>query len=163
MDARDVYLARPPEEDIDEQLQRPLGGVVGTLNPDGTIHLAFVIHLWENGRFYFETASMTKKARNLRANPTCSYAVDAHGFMVMVEGTGRILEGAEAEEINKRIRSKHLVPEAAETVGRAWGSVDDVAVEITPTRWRSWSNAKLMELSKEAAGDLKPGEWWVRE
>jgi nitroimidazol reductase NimA-like FMN-containing flavoprotein (pyridoxamine 5'-phosphate oxidase superfamily) len=163
MDAAEVYLAKPPDEEIERQLSRPLGGVVGTLNPEGTIHLAFVIYLWENGKFYFETASMTKKVRNLRENPTVSFAVDADGFMVMVEGTARILEGDEATEINRKVRRQHLTPQAAETVGEAWGLVDDVAVEITPQKWRSWSSHKLGELAKSAAGDLPPDQWWVKE
>jgi hypothetical protein len=41
--------------------------------------------------------------------------------------------------------------------------VDDVAIEITPTKWRSWSNEVLRELSADSAGDLAPGDWWTTE
>jgi hypothetical protein len=158
-----VYLAKPPPEAITAQLERPINAVVGTLNPDNSIHLAFVIFLWENGRFYFETASMTKKVRNLRRNPTASFAIDPPGFMAMAEGMARIIEGDEALAINGRIRAKNLTPAAAGSVGAAWGEFDDVAVEITPHKWRSWSNAVLVEASIEAAGDLPPDEWFVPE
>lgn len=163
MKAEEVYLAKPPPDEIEAQLLRPINAVVGTLNPDGSIHLAFVIFLWEKGRFYFETASMTKKVRNIRANPTASFAIDPPGFMAMAEGTGRVIEGAEALQINRRIRDKNLTPEAAGSVGKAWGEFDDVAVEITPNKWRSWSSAKLVEASKEVAGDLTPDKWFVPE
>ncbi|REK25431.1 MAG: hypothetical protein DWQ40_00685 [Actinobacteria bacterium] len=163
MDASEVYLAKPPPDAIAEQLQRPINAVVGTLNPDGSIHLAFVIFLWHNDRFYFETASMTKKVRNIRNNPTASFAIDPPGFMAMAEGTARIIEGEEAEKINRMVREKNLTDEAVGTVGEAWGEFDDVAVEITPHKWRSWSSAKLVEASKEAAGDLPPDQWFVPE
>lgn len=162
MDAADVYLAKPPSEDIFAQLLRPIN-LVGTLNLDGSIHLAFVTFLWEKDRFYFETASMTKKVRNLRKNPTASFAIDPPGFMAMAEGTPWIIEGDVAHQINGRIRAKNLTPEAAGSVGTAWGEFDDVAVEITPHNWRSWWSAKLTEASVEAAGDLSPDKWFVAE
>jgi nitroimidazol reductase NimA-like FMN-containing flavoprotein (pyridoxamine 5'-phosphate oxidase superfamily) len=137
--------------------------VVGTHNPDGSIHLAFVIFLWENERFYFETASMTKKVRNIRSNPRASFAIDPPGFMAMAEGSARVIDGSEALEINGRIRAKNLTDQAASTVGEAWGEFDDVAVEITPQKWRSWSSHKLVEASKDAAPGLDPGVWFVSE
>jgi pyridoxine/pyridoxamine 5'-phosphate oxidase len=163
MDASEVYLAKPAPEAIQEHLSRPINAVVGTHNPDGSIHLAFVLFLWEEGRFYFETASMTRKARNVAERPTASFAIEGKGFMAMAEGTVRSIVGDEAHAINGRLRKKYLTDEAVDAVGGAWASVDDVAIEITPTRWRSWSNEALRELSREAAGDLPPSDWWVSE
>jgi hypothetical protein len=159
--ASEVYLAKAAPDVIARHLERPIKATIGTLNPDGSIHLAFVIFLWEDGRLYFETASMTKKARNVAARPTASFAFEGQGFMAMAEGVGRVIDGGEAHAINRRLREKYLTTEAVETVGAAWGSVDDVAVEITPTKWRSWSNRVLTDLGREAAGDLPPHEWWV--
>lgn len=163
VDAADVYLDKPAPKEIEAQLYRPIKAVVGTHNPDGSIHLAFVLFLWENGKFYFETASMTKKVRNIQSNPAASFAIDPPGFMAMAEGTARIIGGSEAHEINSRLRSKYLTEEAAELVGGAWGTIDDVSVEISPHNWRSWSGAALQELGEEAAGDLPYGDWWVTE
>jgi hypothetical protein len=163
LDAQEDYLAKPPPDAIEAQLLRPINAVVGTINPEGSIHLAFVIFLWEEGRFYFESASMTKKVRNIRKNPTASFAIDPPGFMAMAEGSARVIDGSEAVEINQRIREKNLTPEAAESVGGAWGEFDDVAVEITPNKWRSWANAKLVEASLDAAGDLSPDKWFLPE
>lgn len=161
MDASEVYLAKPPPDAIEQHLAKPINATVGTLNPDGSIHLAFVLFLWENDRFYFETASQTRKARNVAANPTASFAFEGVGFMAMAEGTARLIEGDEAHAINGRLRQKYLTKAAAETVGAAWGTVDDVSIEITPSRWRSWSNKALGELSRAAAPDLDPSEWWI--
>lgn len=106
---------------------------------------------------------MTKKVRNIKNNPTASFAIDPPGFMAMAEGTARVIEGDEALGINSRIRAKNLTPEAANSVGAAWGQFDDVAVEIAPNKWRSWSSGALVEASKEAAGDLPPDQWFVPE
>ena len=163
MDASDVYSAQPAPETIEQHLARPINATVGTLNPDGSIHLAFVLFLWENGRFYFETASRTRKARNIAVRPTASFAFEGKGFMAMAEGVGRLIDGDDAHAINRRLRQKYLTEGAVDTVGAAWGTVDDVAIEITPSRWRSWSNKILRELSAEAAGELPPDEWWVPE
>ena len=161
MDASDVYLAKVTQEVIERQLERPINATIGTLNPDGSIHLAFVLFLWEDGKLYFETASMTRKARNVAARSTASFAVEGKGFMAMAEGIGRIIDGREAHAINRRLRQKYLTEAAVDTVGAAWGTVDDVAVEITPTKWRSWSNEILSELGRASAEDLEPSEWWA--
>lgn len=161
MDASDVYLAKAAPEAIEQHLERRINATIGTLNPDGSIHLAFVLFLWENGRLYFETASITRKARNIAARPTASFAFEGKGFMAMAEGVGRLITGSEAHAINGRLRRKYLTAPAAETVGAAWGTVDDVAVEITPKKWRSWSNEVLSELGRDSAGDLPQSDWWV--
>jgi len=163
VDASDVYLAKPAPEAIERYLERPINATVGTLNPDGSIHLAFVLFLWESGKFFFETVSMTRKARNVAARPTASFAFEGRGFMAMAEGIGRVIEGDEAHAVNSRLRRKYLTEPAVETVGAAWGTVDDVAIEITPTKWRSWSNEVLRELSADSAGDLAPADWWTTE
>jgi hypothetical protein len=120
-----------------------------------------VLFLWEGGKLYFETASMTKKARNVAARSTASFAIEGEGFMAMAEGAGRIIDGDDAHAINHRLRQKYLTRAAVDTVGAAWGTVDDVAVEITPMKWRSWSNDALSELGRSSAGELAPSEWWV--
>jgi F420H(2)-dependent biliverdin reductase len=161
MDAEEVYLAKPAPEAVAAHLREPVTATLGTINDDGSVHLAFVIFLFEDERFYVETASMTVKARNIAARPTVSIAIDGPGFMVAAEGSGRLLTGTAADDINRRLRAKYLTPAAATTVGESWGSVDDVTIEVTPTRWRSWSNAKFRELSSAGAGDLPASEWWV--
>jgi len=161
MDAADIYLAKPAPEAIEAQLFRPIKATIGTLNPDGSIHLAFVIFLWEDGKLYFETASMTRKACNVAARSTASFAIEGDGFMAMAEGQARIIEGGEAHAINERLRAKYLTPAATGTVGASWGAVDDVAVEITPHKWRSWSSEAFHRMSKDSAGGLDPGEWWI--
>jgi general stress protein 26 len=63
-DAEQVYRAHPTSDEIAEVLAQRLVAAVGTLNSDGSIHLAYVLFLHDDGRMYFETSSVTRKARN---------------------------------------------------------------------------------------------------
>jgi PPOX class probable F420-dependent enzyme len=157
-DATTVYRAHPTQAEIDEILAQRNIATVGTLNEDGSVHLAFVIFLYEAGRLYFETSSVTRKARNAAARPQASIIVDGRAstgrsLMVAAEGTARVIDGADAHSINHRLRERYIVPGALDAIDRAWGRLDDVAVEITPLRWRSWTNAVLRaESEKELEG-----------
>ena len=146
--AQKIYRARPTEAEIAEVLAARSAASVGTLNADGSIHLAYVIFLHENGRLYFETASITRKARNAAARGRASMLVQGRAstgtsLMVAAEGTATVIDGARAHEINERLRAKYIRPEALDGVNQAWRPLDDVAVEIEPHAWRSWTAAPL--------------------
>jgi general stress protein 26 len=63
-DAERVYRARPTAEEIADVLSQRLTAAVGTGNEDGSVHLAYVLFTYTDGRLYFETSSVTRKARN---------------------------------------------------------------------------------------------------
>jgi hypothetical protein len=65
--------------------------------------------------------------------------------MVSAEGTARVIRGAEAHDINRRLRAKYVKPVALDDIDRAFGKFDDVAVEATPRTWRSWTGTVLHE------------------
>jgi hypothetical protein len=55
-----------------------------------------------------------------------------------------VLEGSQSQALNHRLRAKYL---------------DDIAIELTPQRWRSWTGAVLhAETQKELDGPY--GEAW---
>jgi hypothetical protein len=59
----------------------------------------------------------------------------------------------EAQALNHRLRLKYINDDAIEAIDRAWGRLDDVAVEIVPIRWRSWTGDLLhAETEKELGG-----------
>jgi len=130
-DAAQVYRDRPMEAEIADVLSQRLVATIGTVNPDGSVHLAYVIFELRDGRIYFETSSLTRK-------------------------------GSEAHEVNHRLRAKYIRPEALPGVDRAWGTLDDVAVEITPRRQRSWTGSALHEHTQ---GELSMpyGEIWLAD
>ncbi|MGH8914286.1 MAG: pyridoxamine 5'-phosphate oxidase family protein [Acidimicrobiia bacterium] len=163
--AEEVYRASATIEEIENVLTQRLTATIGTLNENGSIHLAFVIFLYEGGRFFCETASVTRKARNVRERPTASFIVEgtaSSGRRVMAEneGTARLIEGSEALEVNRRLRAKYITQGALDRVDAAWNTIDDVAIEITPgPRWRSWCGATFAKETAQAVGGTIDGVW----
>jgi hypothetical protein len=164
-DATTVYGAHPTQDEIDEVLSQRRSAALGTLNEDGSVHLTYVIFLFEAGRLYLETASVTRKARNVSARARATMMVQGvattgRSLMVSAEGIGRVIGGTEAQEVNRRLRAKYIRPEALDGIDRAWGRLDDVAIEITPRRWRSWTGDVLhAETQKEL--DIAYDEAWL--
>jgi hypothetical protein len=158
VDATTVYGAHPTQEEIDEVLGQRVSAALGTLNEDGSVHLTYVIFLHEAGRLYLETSSVTRKVRNVTARARATMMVQGRAstgrnLMVAAEGIGRVIHGSEAQAINHRLRAKYIKPEAMDAIDRAWGRLDDVSIEITPRRWRSWTGDVLHEeTEKELEG-----------
>lgn len=158
MDPRRVYRAAATDVEIADLLEQPLVAAIGTLNEDGSIHLAYVIFVVEDGRLLFETASLTRKARNAAARGTATAMVhgrargSGRSVMVSLEGRARVLTGEPARAVNHRIRAKYLVAEAVGAVDRAWDQIDDVAIEVTPVRRRSWAGEELHVATERATG-----------
>ncbi len=163
--ADEIYRAHPSRAEIDELLAQRLTAAVATINPDGSIHQAYVLFLFENGKLYWETASSTRKAKNIATNPTTSFLVDGAtsggtNLMVSGSGTGRLLTGAEGDEINRRLRAKYITDEAIDVVNEVWGSFDDVCVEVSVARWRSWTNEVFRNATMAGFGDNPPEQLW---
>ena len=115
--ADEIYRAHPTQDEIDDLLGQRLTAAVATFLPDGSIHQAYVIFLYEDGKLYWETASSTRKAKNLALNPRTSFLIDGKAatgtnLMVAASGTVRLLGGDEGEAINQRLRAKYITPEA---------------------------------------------------
>jgi Pyridoxamine 5'-phosphate oxidase len=157
-DAKEIYRTHPTSDEIAQVLAKRLIATVGTLNEDGSIHLAYVIFLHEDDRLYFETSSVTRKAANAARRGWASMIVQGTAstgrhLMVAAEGAASVLQGRQAQELNHRLRAKYIKPEALDGIDRAWGRLDDVAVEITPKKWRSWTGSAFhKETEKELAG-----------
>ena len=100
MQDRSTAPTRPPTRSPKFSDQR-VTATVGTLNEDGSVHLAYVIFLHEDGKLYFETSSVTRKARNVLSRPQATLLVQGsastgRNLMVAAEGTARVIEGPEA-------------------------------------------------------------------
>src|SRR5262245_23136775 len=65
--AAQVYRRHPEQSEIDDVLAARGVTALGTLNDDGSIHLTYLLFLYEDGRFFLETASSTRKAQNVAA------------------------------------------------------------------------------------------------
>jgi PPOX class probable F420-dependent enzyme len=155
--ATEIYRMHPTEAEIAEVLAQREIATLGTLNDDGSVHLAYVIFLFEDGIFRLETSSVTKKARNIAARGTASIIVSGRAssgrsLMVEAEGTARIIEPPESVELNRRVLAKYVVEDAVEELNATWSRFDDVSIELTPSRWRSWTNTLLREAAEAGTG-----------
>lgn len=117
---------------------------LGTTNLDGTIHMVAVWYWFDGERIYVGTASGSRKARNLKANPNVSIMIDARdpasSCGVNIAGTAEILTGEASREWNARIHRKYLSEAAIadSRVGPVFASWDDVTIQITPRRVIAW-------------------------
>ena len=162
--ATEVYRTHPTDDEIADVLEQREVATLGTLNPNGSVHLAYVIFLHVDGRFWVETSSVTRKARNLRERPTATLLIpgrvrDARTVMVSVEGTARIIEGDEAQERNRQVLAKYATDEGVEGLHRAWKTIDDLSIEISPIRTRSWTNTLLRQVAERELGASYGTAW----
>ena len=122
---------------------------LGTANEDGTIHLTAVWYLFESGSLFVATSSKSRKARNVAARPKASLMVDARipGAERGVTAAGKVelISGTQSQEINKRIHSRYMSPQAMSDphIGPVFASFDDVTIKLTPVSWIAWDMAVL--------------------
>ena len=115
---------------------------VATVRPDGRPHVVPVWYLWEEGRFYFETARKAVKANNLRNNPHIAITVDvtAGGLRlkyVILEGQATLIEdNGMARQIAERIYSRYVGVEGLQTpTVQEMLDADIVIVQLIPTKF----------------------------
>jgi PPOX class probable F420-dependent enzyme len=127
-----------------EFLDRRHYATLATFNEDGSIYLTPVWYLFEKERLFVETASSTRKVRNILARPEASLMVDARKLepegWVSASGTAEIIRGEPSKEINSKIRQRYLTTAGLEDrrVDPVFAAADDVTICLTPKSWRSW-------------------------
>jgi PPOX class probable F420-dependent enzyme len=109
------------------------------------IDLTPIWFLFEDDRLFFATSSGSRKIANLSADPRASVVVDARDpgreRWVAADGTIDVLDGDEAQGVNRRIHERYMTPSglADERIGAALAASDDVTLRLTPSAWRTWS------------------------
>ncbi|MGH8885303.1 MAG: TIGR03618 family F420-dependent PPOX class oxidoreductase [Egibacteraceae bacterium] len=158
----------PAQSGLDDAALELLGwrliASLATLNKDGSIHLVPVWYLFEDGRFFMETSSATRKARNVQARPQATVTVEArnHGSWVSASGVAEIIRGEQASKINARLRDRYLTAAGSQTVGPVFADLDDVTIAVTPQSWRSWNGASLMDaITQRGIAPQDPNEWFL--
>jgi PPOX class probable F420-dependent enzyme len=118
--------------------------VLATHDPGGSIHLTPIWFLFEDDRFYFASSSRSRKVKNLEQNISASVVVDAREpgreRWVSASGPVEIVRDAAAPQINARIRSRYLAPEALDgPIETALAASDDVTLKLASKTWQSWT------------------------
>jgi hypothetical protein len=76
-----LYPQRPPltEDELKTFLNKAPIAHLGSMNPDGTIHLAALWFKYDVGDIVFGTQDMTNKVRNIKHNPNVTVLIDIEG------------------------------------------------------------------------------------
>jgi PPOX class probable F420-dependent enzyme len=140
---------------------------LGTLNDDGSIYLTPVWYLFENECFFVETASATRKVRNILARPEASLMVDVRKLepegWVCASGTAEIIRGERSQEINSKIRQRYLTKAGLEDprVDPIFAAADDVTICLIPKSWRSWELKSVDDQYFEGILRRTPQKWFL--
>jgi hypothetical protein len=118
---------------------------LGTLNEDGTIHIAPIFFKYENGQILMATQDPSRKIRNIKRNNNVTVLIDT----TEVPFKGALIYGTAEldyeDVIAKRVAifEKRLSREDAETYAtRLSGKWKCVIVRITPVRIASFDYSK---------------------
>ena len=78
---------------------------LGTSRPDGRPHAASVGAAWLDGDLYFTSGPGTRKARNLAANPACTFSIGLEGIDLILEGeAARVTDPPTLERVARLYR-----------------------------------------------------------
>lgn len=85
---------------------------VATSRPDGRPHVMPVWGIWVEGRFYFGTASDSRKARNLAENPAIAVHLESGDDVIILEGVveQRMPDEVLREKMNAESLAKYQMP-----------------------------------------------------
>ena len=64
------------QDEIEIFLSRPLIARLGTINEDGTIHIAPIYFKYEKGEFILGTQKVSRRVRNIKRNPNVTLLID---------------------------------------------------------------------------------------
>ena len=145
--AKKPYRQSPPlnEEELKAFLNQALVARLGSLNPDGSIHLVPVWFKYEEGDILIGTDERTRKAKNIQRNQDVSLLIDSPERPykgVLIYGQAQLDHD---DALGKRIAilARHLPAEIAQKVGHDLASQFAlITIRIKPQRIISFDDAK---------------------
>lgn len=117
-------------------LQLPIISIVATINGDGSPHLTPVWHLLKSDRVFLTIEKRSKKASNLRNNPTISLCVATWEIpqkWVMVSGQATLHHDRVQEMVRAISIAYKGEKEGNEHAGKVLQELDFVLVSIKPS------------------------------
>lgn len=142
-------LPTPPPADALSLLNGRHVATLATHRADGSIHLAAIWFLYQEGILYFPTGSSSQKARNVVRTPTASAMIDSRvpgkEQGISVSGTVAIVAGELGRSLVRTAQQRYLTAKALADpkVGPAYADFDDVVIALTPQRWTAWNIAQM--------------------
>jgi hypothetical protein len=135
---------------------------LGTINPDGSPHLTFVLFsLDDSDRLLIPTPHSTRKIKNVRERSSVTALIGVASGWVSCYGIAEVIEGGPAEDLNQSVRERLLTDRGLASMGVFLAAHEDTTIRVTPTRWLSWSHDVIdpwMEANGIDTSDQH--EWW---
>ena len=136
--------------EIDKILSMTLIANLATFDDDGGIHLVPMWFLRVGNDICIPTSRKTHKYRNIRARPRASVMIDISkaGLNlkgVLIRGGVQLVDGEEAQRINRLIHLKYVTPEALNDISVVsyLSKGDDVTVKVNMDNLISWNLANM--------------------
>ena len=133
---------------------------VGTLNPDGTIHLVPMSYFVQDGRIALWTDPKSRKIVNLRADPRITCLVEAGGEFaefraVQIVGRAEVIDEYErsrqaGEDLFSRYAAEPLTDDVLGYVATL--AHQRAVVVVEPARVVSWDHRKLLGARHDEIG-----------
>jgi PPOX class probable F420-dependent enzyme len=122
---------------------------LGTLDPDGRVHVVPLWYRWDRDYILLPTGSQSRKARNIGRRPYASVMIhkavagaDVQG--VLIRGPVEIIGRPQAMELNRAIYLRYISPQGLDqpAVAEALAS-DDITLRIKMEHIISWDLTNL--------------------
>jgi len=152
-------------DDVRQLVLEKSSVALGTINPDGSPHMTLLLFsLDDSDRMYLPTPRTTRKVKNILDRPVVTALVTIDGGWASCTGQARIIEGAEAADLNRGVRERLFTETGLATMGRFLEAHEDTTIEITPTKWLSWTMDPIFPWFDEQGIDLDEFEGgWMKE
>jgi general stress protein 26 len=135
-------------EEIDKLLSMTIIANLATTDDDGNIHLMPMWFLRIGNEICIPTSHHTHKYRNLRARPRASVMIDVSKAGldlkgVLIRGNVKLVDGKEAQQINRSIHLKYVTLEALNEpdIASYLSQGDDITVKVSMDHLISWNLA----------------------
>ncbi len=153
------------DSDLRQQILAKSNAVLATINDDGSPHLTeLLFYLDEKDRVLLPTPETTRKVKNVIARPTVTVFVSVASGWASCTGTARLITGEVAARLNQLNRERVLTPAGMATMGLLLAAYEDSTIEVTPDRWLSWNDDRVLDTIVDLGGDIEahpPETWWT--
>lgn len=134
------------DQEIETFLKKPIVARLSSHNEDGTIHMAPIYYLYENGEFLFGTQELSRKVKNIHRDNQVTILIDTYEpILQAVLAYGEAVLDYE-DVVSKRVKILERYYESpaqakafAEKLVKAWKTV---IIHVRPTRLVTFDYSK---------------------
>jgi PPOX class probable F420-dependent enzyme len=149
-----------------EVFDRARYAILGTENPDGSVHIVPVMFRLDDGRILIQTSATTRKARNVARSGRATVLgqdpkVNGEGW-VSGSGPAELVHGPEAQQLGHHLRARYLTELGERELGQVMALYDDTAIVVTPDQWMAWDTSAYTATLVEHGVPLDHADRWYQ-